>query len=274
MSGAARTLWALGDYGKIAEIVADLGVDLVAAARPGPGMRVLDVGAGTGNASLPAARRGAEVVAADPTPELLAVGRARAEDAHLPVTWVEADAQHLPFDDGEFDQVLSCIGAMFAPDQEAAARELLRVCRPGGTLALAGWTPDGGPGRFFRILGRHFPPTPGPSPTDWGDPVAVERLLGAGVTRLTTEVCSITARFTGEPAELVAFYRRHFPPVVATFAAVEGDVERTEALERDLLGFAEGENTSEVAGRGRYVFEYLLVLATRVPGAVLTVGAD
>ncbi|KQY43809.1 class I SAM-dependent methyltransferase [Cellulomonas sp. Root137] len=266
MSVPARTLWALGDYDKIAEVVADLGVDLVAAARTGPGMRVLDVGAGTGNATLPAARTGADVVAADPTPELLAVGRTRAEDAGLAVTWVEADGQHLPFEDGEFDQVLSCIGAMFAPDHEATARELLRVCRPGGTLALAGWTPDGGPGRFFRILGRYLPPTPGPSPTDWGDPVVVEGLLGAGVIRLWTEVRSITARFTGEPAELVAFYRQHFPPVVATFAALEGDAEATEGLVRDLLGFAEGENTSGVAGRGRYVFEYLLVLATRASG--------
>jgi ubiquinone/menaquinone biosynthesis C-methylase UbiE len=229
-------------------------------------MRVLDVGAGTGNATLPAARTRADGVGADLTPELLAVGRARADAAGLPVTWVEADAQDLPFGDGEFDQVLSCIGAMFAPDHEATARELLRVCRPGGTVALASWTPGGGPGRFFRILGRYLPPAPGPSPTDWGDPAAVARLLGAGVTGLTTEVRSITARFTGGPAELVAFYRQHFPPVVATFGALDGDAAATTALERDLLAFAEGENTSEVAGRGRYAFEYLLVLATRAPG--------
>ena len=178
MTTTAHSFWALGDYDRIAELVADLGTEVVAAAGVGPGMRVLDVGAGTGNAALPAAAAGADVVATDITPELLAVGERHARDRGLGVRWQVADAQALPFADGEFDVVLSCIGAMFAPDHATTARELLRVCRPGGTVVMANWTPGGGVGRFFRLLGRYGPPqADGPSPTAWGDPRHVAALF-------------------------------------------------------------------------------------------------
>ena len=166
----AADFWTLGDYSRIAELIAAMGPALVQAAGVGPGHRVLDVGAGTGNATLPAAAAGC---AGDRhRHRARADGRRRAgrAGARPPVTWQVADAQALPFPDAAFDVVLSVVGAMFAPDHEATARELLRVCRPGGTIAMANWTPGGEVGRFFAILARYGPTGPGPAPTAWGDP--------------------------------------------------------------------------------------------------------
>ncbi|HSN43858.1 MAG TPA: methyltransferase domain-containing protein, partial [Propionibacteriaceae bacterium] len=139
----ARTVWALGDYAKVAdEVIPGLGADLTQAVRVSHGEHVLDVAAGSGNATFPAARAGARVVAADITPELLEAGRQRAAERGIPgITWREADAQALPFDDASFDVVLSCLGVMFAPHHGAAADELLRVARPGATIGLLSWTP-------------------------------------------------------------------------------------------------------------------------------------
>lgn len=260
-----RRMWALGDYARIAELISDLGRELVAAAGVGPGQRVLDVGAGTGNATLPAARTGAEVTAADLTPELLAVGERAARAEGLAVRWVEADAEHLPFDDGEFDVVLSCIGAMFAPDHAAAARELLRVCRPGGTLVMANWTPGGAVGHFFQVLARYGAPQPEatPTPTAWGEPAYATGLLGAGCARLQTAVRTVTARFDGSPEQLIALYQGHFAPVIATYAGLDGDGGRRAALDADLLAFARAENSGPAGGPGRYDFEYLQLIGTR-----------
>ncbi len=148
-----RALWALGDYATIAdEVVAPLGAVLVAASGISPGDRVLDVAAGTGNASHPAAAAGATVVASDLCPELVARGKARSTELGLSVEWREANAEALPFDDGEFDAVLSCIGVMFAPHHQRSADELIRVCRAGGTVAVASWTPQGFIGRLFTTM--------------------------------------------------------------------------------------------------------------------------
>ena len=252
--------WALGDYDRIAALVADLGTEVVAAAGVGPGMRVLDVGAGTGNAALPAAATGAEVVATDVTPELLDVGERHAREHGLTLRWEVADAQALPFADGEFDAVLSCIGAMFAPDHAATARELLRVCRPGGTVVMANWTPGGGVGRFFRLLDRYGPPSgDAPPPTAWGDPGYVTALFeGAEVH---TEPRMLRLRFTGPPAEITAYYRRHFPPVIVTFAGLDPD--RAAALERELTDLYAAEDTSSPGDPPCYELEYLLVRAVR-----------
>src|SRR3954454_6215221 len=139
-----RTMWAAGDYPRVArELIGELGEGVVRAAGVRAAQRVLDVAAGTGNASLPAARTGADVVAADLTPELLAEGERLAEQEGLRLTWVEADAEALPFPDREFDAVLSVVGAMFAPHHQQTADELLRVCRPGGSIAMINWTPEG-----------------------------------------------------------------------------------------------------------------------------------
>ncbi|MER5435360.1 methyltransferase domain-containing protein [Streptomyces sp. NPDC002588] len=262
---AAQRLWALGDYAHIAALLSDLGRDLVAAAGIRPGQRVLDVGAGTGNATLFAARAGAEVTAIDVTPQLMEVGKRVARAEHLRVRWIEGDVQALPFDDGEFDVVMSCIGAMFAPDHLTTARELLRVCRPGGRLAMANWISGGAGGHFFRVLARHTPPPPpgGRTPVEWGDPAHVARLLGAGCAELSTATRPVVARFDRSPQELIALYKAHFAPVIAAYAGTAGDAERTAALDADLLAFARAADSGPADGPHRYVFEYLQVTGVR-----------
>ena len=176
-------MWASGDYPAMVETFLEpLGPRLVAAAGIGPHLRVLDVAAGTGNASLPAARAGAQVTASDLTPELLDAGRRRADAAGLELEWVQADAERLPFDDASFDVVMSCIGVMFAPHHQAAADELVRVCRPGGTLALLSWTPEGMLGALFKTMAEFAPPPP---------PARSPRRSGAA--RSTSPPCSATA---------------------------------------------------------------------------------
>jgi len=172
-----RAMWASGDYASMVEtFLLPLGPRLVEACDIGPGMRVLDVAAGTGNASLPAAQRGATVTASDLTPELLQAGRRRAEADGLELEWVEADAEKLPFDDESFDVVMSSIGAMFAPHHQDVADELVRVCRPGGTIGLLSWTPEGMIGALFRTMGPFAPPPPpgAQPPPLWGSEAHVQ----------------------------------------------------------------------------------------------------
>jgi SAM-dependent methyltransferase len=175
-----RAIWASGDYPSMVEtFLLPLGPRLVEACGIGPGMDVLDVAAGTGNASIPAARAGAAVTASDLTPELLDAGRRRAAPAGLALEWVEADAERLPFADESFDVVLSSIGAMFAPDHQDVADELVRVCRPGGTIGLLSWTPEGMIGALFRTMAAFAPPPPGAQPPPlWGSEEHLDELLG------------------------------------------------------------------------------------------------
>ena len=161
-----RTMWASGNYPTMVEtFLTPLGPRLVEACRIGAGVSVLDVASGTGNAAIPAAQQGAHVTASDLTPELLQAGAARAQDAGVELDWVTADAENLPFEDESFDIVMSSIGVMFAPHHQAAADELARVCRPGGTIGLLSWTPEGMLGALFRTMGPFAPPPPpGASP--------------------------------------------------------------------------------------------------------------
>src|ERR671915_2107162 len=191
-------MWASGDYASMVEtFLLPLGPRLVEACGIEPGMRVLDVAAGTGNASIPAAERGARVTASDLTPELLEAGRRRAEAAGLELDWVEADAEQLPFADGSFDVVMSSIGAMFAPQHQAVADELVRVCRPGGTVGMLNWTPEGMIGALFRTMGPFAPPPPpgAQPPPLWGSEEHVRELFGDRVELGTLErdVLDITA---------------------------------------------------------------------------------
>ena len=182
---APSTVWALGDYHRFAkEMVWSVGPELVAACGIGPGQRVLDVAAGTGNVAIRAAEAGADVVASDLTPESLAAGEREARTLGLELDWVVADAQALPFADAEFDVVTSSFGAMFAPDHRAVADELLRVCRRGGTIGLASFTPEGGVGEFFGVFAPYLPaPPPGAlAPVLWGDEAHVRELLGSGAS--------------------------------------------------------------------------------------------
>jgi ubiquinone/menaquinone biosynthesis C-methylase UbiE len=176
-----RAMWALGDYPAVAtDLVASLGPVLVGACEIRPGDRVLDVAAGTGNAAIPAARAGASVVASDLTPELLEAGRRHAEQQGIPLEWRQADAEDLPFADGEFDTVMSCLGVMFAPYHQASADELVRVCRPGGTIGLLNWTPEGFIGQLFATMKPYAPPPPAGAqpPPLWGREDHVRALLG------------------------------------------------------------------------------------------------
>src|SRR3954452_11124669 len=185
LKGKHRAMWASGDYPSMVEtFLTPLGPRLVEACAIGPGTRVLDVGAGTGNASIPAAELGASVVASDLTPELLEAGRRRTE---LDLEWVEADAEALPFEDGAFDVVMSAIGVMFAPHHADAAAELVRVCEVGGTIGLLSWTPEGMLGAFFRAMAPFAPPPPAgaqPAPL-WGSEAHVRGLFGERVEWVT-----------------------------------------------------------------------------------------
>ena len=185
-----RAMWASGDYPSMVEtFLLPLGPTLVEACGIGSGMKVLDVAAGTGNASIPAAEQGASVTASDLTPELLEAGRSKAEARGLELEWVEADAENLPFEDASFDVVMSSIGAMFAPHHQDVADEMVRVCRPGGTIGMLNWTPEGMIGALFRTMGPFAPPPPpgAQPPPLWGSEDHVRELFGDRVDWRTLE---------------------------------------------------------------------------------------
>jgi SAM-dependent methyltransferase len=212
-----RTMWASGDYPSMVEtFLLPLGPMLVDACGVGPGIRVLDVAAGTGNASIPAAERGASVMASDLTPRLLEAGRTRAESLDVQLEWVEADAEDLPFPDGDFDVVMSCIGAMFAPHHQQVADELVRVCRPGGTIGLASWTPEGLIGGLFRTMGPFAPPPPpgAKPPPLWGSEEHLDSLFGDRVsfTVLERRVLEVTA--FQRPRDWGEHFKQHYGPTI------------------------------------------------------------
>ncbi len=257
-------MWATGDYPKMVEtFLLPLGPRLVDAAGIGPGMRVLDVAAGTGNASIVAAERGADVTASDLTPELLDAGRKVAADRGVSLQWETADAEHLPFDDASYDVVMSSIGVMFAPHHQLAADELVRVCRPGGTIALLSWTPEGMIGSLFRTMGPFAaPPPPGASPAPlWGSEAHLAELFGDRVTFGTLE---------REPLDITAFperhgYIEHFKECYGPTLAVRKNAashDRTAELDAALVAFSD-EWDKGAPGPSRYGQEYLLAVGTR-----------
>lgn len=257
-------MWASGDYPSMVETwLLPLGPRLVDACGVGSGVRVLDVGAGTGNASMPAAQRGAGVVASDLTPELLEAGRRVAEAKGLRLEWIEGDAEDLPFDDGSFDVVMSSIGVMFAPRHDAAAAELVRVCRPGGTIGLLSWTPEGIVGALFRMM-RPFAPAPPPGaqpPPLWGSEDHVDELFGDRVEwrSLEREVLDVTA--FERPDDYGEHFKARYGPAIAARANAQRDgreAEFDEALDR----FCEEWNRG-TADRARFEHEYLLAVGTR-----------
>ena len=260
---APSTVWALGDYHRFAkQMVWSVGPELVEVCGIESGQNVLDVAAGTGNVAIRAAEAGANVVASDLTPESLAAGEQEARQRGLDIEWVVADAQALPFADGEFDVVTSAFGAMFAPDHQAVANELLRVCRPGGAIGLANFTPEGGVGEFFGVFAPYLPAPPQGAlpPVLWGDEAHVWKLFGDGVTSLELTRAWLVERSEGGPREYCDFYRETFGPAVAAYS---GEPDRVAALDREFLDFATRMNRGEADGPSEYHYEYLLVVARK-----------
>jgi len=259
-----RALWASGDYPSMVDtFLLPLGPRLVDVCGIGPGRRVLDVAAGTGNASLPAARRGAEVTASDLTPELLDAGRRRAEAEGLELDWVEADAEALPFEDASFDVVMSAIGAMFAPHHQAAADELLRVCRPGGTIGLLSWTPEGMIGSLFRTM-KPFapPPPPGAQPAPlWGSEEHVRELLGDRVELSTLERDVLEVTAFERPRGFADHFRARYGPTIAARANAAREGLAT-AFDEALDTFVDEWNRG-TGDRARFELEYLLAVGRR-----------
>lgn len=255
-------MWASGDYPRVAdEVVGGLGQVLVDAVGVRQGQRVLDVAAGTGSSALPAARRGADVTATDLTPELLDVGRAAAAQEGLPLTFEVADAEQLPYGDGAFDVVLSCIGVMFAPHHQAAADELVRVCRPGGTVGVLSWTPDGFIGQLFATMKPYAPPPPpGASPAPlWGRADHVRTLLGDRVTDLVARQQTLAVERFATGAEFRDFMKATYGPTIAVYRFVGEDADEVAALDAELAALGDRFLTDGTMG-----WEYLLVTARRV----------
>jgi SAM-dependent methyltransferase len=258
-----RAMWASGDYPSMVEtFLLPLGPRLVSAAGIGPGMRVLDVAAGTGNASLPAARAGARVTASDLTPELLDAGRRRAQAAELELEWIQADAERLPFEDECFDVVMSCIGVMFAPHHQDAADELVRVCRPGGTIALLSWTPEGMLGALFKTMAEFAPPPPpgAQPPPFWGSEEHLRGLLGDRVELrpLQRDVLEITAFERAH--DYAEHFRSNYGPTITVQANARRtgrDAEFVAALDRFCDEWNRG------GDRARFDKEYLLAIGRR-----------
>jgi SAM-dependent methyltransferase len=254
-------VWSAGDFAIVATLTTIVGEDLCEALDVLPGERVLDVACGSGNGALAAARRAwGNTVGVDYVPELLEHGQRRAAAERLKVEFVEGDAEELPFEDGSFDIVLSIFGAMFAPNQERAAAELLRVCRPGGRIGLANWTPEGLVGQAQKAIAQYAPPPPGVKPSDlWGTEERLRELFGEGISELEAKRREFNFRFRSAEHWL-EFFRTNFGPVKMAFERL--DEAGREALAADAKAVLERFNR---AGERALVApgEYLEVVARR-----------
>ena len=231
IKGRQRMAWGSGNYAVVGTTLQIVGEQLCEAVDLRSDQRVLDVAAGNGNASLAAARRFADVTSTDYVAALLENGRQRAIAERLNVSFEEADAEHLPYDDGSFDVVLSTFGVMFAPNQQRAASEMLRVCRPGGKIGLANWSPPGFIGQLFKLIGQYVPPPLGVrSPAFWGDLAHLEAMFGEAAV-VSGQYRNFTFRYRS-PRHWIETFRIYYGPVLRTFAALEPPAR--DALEADL----------------------------------------
>ena len=259
-----RAMWAMGNYPTVVtDVVAPLGPILVDAAGIKPGDVVLDVAAGSGNAAIPAARAGARVIASDLTPELLETGQKLAAEAGVQLTWETADAEALPYGDSEFDAVLSCLGVMFAPHHQTSADELIRVCRPGGTIGLLSWTPSGFIGQMFATMRPYAaPPPPGAQPPPlWGSEDHVRELLGDRVEQVLTETRTLRVTHYASPEAFRDYFKTNYGPTISAYRFIADDPDRVAALDHDLaeLGqrFDIGTDSYELD------WEYLIFIARK-----------
>lgn len=228
-----QATWASGDFSVVASRIVLQAELLCEAINPQAGWRVLDVATGSGNAAIAAARRGCHAVGTDYVTSLLECGRIRAEAEQLDVEFVEGDAENLPFANASFDAVVSIYGAMFAPDHRKTAAELARVCRPGGIIGLASWTPDGFIGEMFRLFSRYVPPTPGLTPPiRWGDEIHLSTIFGDSIVSMKSKLRTTVFRFASAK-ENVDFFRTYYGPTLKTFEALS--VSGREMLEREMI---------------------------------------
>ena len=252
-----KTTWMSGDFDKIAQLYEPGAVAFIKKLSLKPGMRVLDVACGSGNLALPAARLGAAVTGVDIAPNLIETARKRAAEESVLIRFDEGDAEAMPYKDASFDVVVSMFGAMFAPQPDVVVSELLRVCRPGGRIAMANWTPTGFIGQMFKTTGGYVKPPNVPSPLLWGDEATVSERFGSkgAQTRFTRRMISF--RLPVSPEETVNFFRTWYGPTLRAFAALDEDGQT--ALHRDLTRLW-SEHNRAVDGTTHVQSEYLEVL--------------
>jgi ubiquinone/menaquinone biosynthesis C-methylase UbiE len=255
-----QAAWSTGDYAVVGTTLQIVGEDLCEALDLRSGARVLDVAAGNGNATLAAARRWCDVTSTDYVPSLLESSRARAQAEGHTIRFQEADAENLPFPDASFDAVLSTFGVMFTPNQDRAASELVRVCKPGGRIGLANWTPESFIGQLFKTIGQYIPPAPGvKSPALWGTKARLEELFGRTAKEIRATSRQFTFRYVS-PAHWIEVFRTYYGPMNKTYGAL--DAGKQAAFTRDVLALMERDNRS---GDGTLVLpsEYLEVVIER-----------
>lgn len=237
-----QAAWSTGNYAVVGTTLQIVGEDLCEALDLRSGSKVLDVAAGNGNATLAAARRWCEVTSTDYVASLLDAGKARAQAEGLEVKFQQADAENLPFADASFDVVLSTFGVMFTPDQDKAAAELARVCRPGGKIGLTNWTPESFIGQLFKTIGKYVPPAPGvQSPALWGTQARLETLFGKAAKEIRVVSRQFNFRYRS-PAHWLEVFRTFYGPVNKAFGALDAHAQA--AFARDVMALIESRNRS------------------------------
>ena len=256
-----RATWTAGDFSQIAKAYEKSAAEFVDRLDIKPGTKFLDVACGSGNLALPAARLGAAVTGMDLAPEMVQQARENAKREGLTAQFDEGDAEALQYADGSFDLVATMFGAMFAPRPELTASELLRVCKPGGTIAMANWTPAGFVGQMFKMTAAHVPPPAGmPSPVLWGVESNVRERLGSGVSSLEARPRNVIFEFPFGPAEVVEHFRNYYGPTQKAFLALDENGQA--ALRKDLEKLWSDHNLAK-DGSTKVESEYLEVIATR-----------
>lgn len=256
-----RGTWMAGDFGQIARYSAQGAEEFVDRLPISAGMRVLDVACGTGNLAIPAARKGAQVTGIDIAPNLLEQARQRAAEEGLKATFQEGDAEQLPFPDGQYDLVMTMFGAMFAPRPELVASELARVCRPGGIIAMANWTPEGFVGHMFALSARYVSPPQGiPAPVLWGKEPVVRERLGPYASNIDTRRVMLTFDYPFPPRQVVQFFRDYFGPTQVAFSRLDPAGQSAFAADLEKLWVANNEGSDQ---HSLISAEYLEVIATR-----------
>lgn len=261
LTARTKATWMAGDFGKIAKSYELGAAEFITRLNFQPHERVLDVACGTGNLAIPAARTGARVTGIDIAPNLVEQAQAWARTEGLAIRFEEGNVEQMPYPDASFDAVVTMFGAMFAPRPDNTSAELLRICRSGGRIAMANWTPDGFIGQMFKIMGKHVPPAPGaPSPLQWGNEMMVAERLGSQVANLCCTLRTITFHFPFSAAATVEYFRTYYGPTLRAFATLSPAAQQ--ALRSDLEQLWTQHNRSQ-NGVTQVDSTYLEVIAVR-----------